>query len=227
MKPAYGLPWGSAAATREFDGPTCALVIGGDKRPHEAIAPSSAVTWVQAVVNLLRCAIRAIPCNEADARGCITRATALILSNGGGADGSTQDSAACRSRQTRLTRWQVGQVMEYIDNHLRIPIRMSALAAVAGLSTSYFFYAFRSTLGESPHRYVVRRRIQCAQSQMFSTTDPLATIALECGFADQAHLTRVFKQFTGITPAVWRRAHRAAPASLSMNGENEAHELPA
>ncbi|MGA7538412.1 MAG: AraC family transcriptional regulator [Steroidobacteraceae bacterium] len=117
--------------------------------------------------------------------------------------------------------------MEYIDSHLRIAIRMSALAAVAGLSTSYFFYAFRSTLGESPHRYVVKRRIQCAQSQMLSTTDPLAAIALECGFADQAHLTRVFKQLAGVTPGVWRRAHRAAPASLSMSGENEAHELRA
>lgn len=226
MNPAYGLPWGSAAATREIDGPWCALAIGDDKRPHEVIAPSSAVTWVQAVVSLLRCASRAIPCNEADARGCITRATALILSNGG-ADGFTQDSTACRSGQTRLTRWQAGQVMEYIDSHLRITIRMSALAAVAGLSTSYFFYAFRSTLGESPHRYVVRRRIQRAQSRILATTDPLAAIALECGFADQAHLTRVFKQFAGVTPAVWRRAHRAAPASLSMSGENEAHELPA
>jgi AraC family transcriptional regulator len=196
--------------TPDNDGSPSAFAIGNGGWPNEVIAPSSAVTWVQAVVDLLKCAGRAIPWNEAQARSCITRATALVLSNGGEAGRVPQDSTACRSPESRLTRWQVGQVMQHIDSHLRTTIRMSALAAVTGLSTSYFFYAFRSTLGESPYRYVVKRRIQYAQSQMLSTDDPLAAIALECGFSDQAHLTRSFKQLVGITPAVWRRAHRAA-----------------
>jgi AraC family transcriptional regulator len=190
---------------------------------HEAIAPSSTVTWVQAVVSLLKSASRAIPWNEPQAHRCITRATALVLSNVGGVDGITQDSPACRSRQTRLTRWQVGQVMQYIDSNLQATIRASTLAAITGLSTSYFFYAFRSTLGESPYRYVVRRRIQSAQSQMLATDDPLATIALECGFSDQAHLTRSFKQLVGATPAAWRRASRAAPAFLPVSRASNAH----
>jgi AraC family transcriptional regulator len=184
----------------------------------DAIAPPAAELWVQAVVNLLRRASSAIPCNDAQARSCITRATALVLSNGGGGVGGfTPDSSTSRSRETRLARWQLDRVMQYIDSHLKVTIRMSVLAAMTGLSTSYFFYAFRSTLGESPYRYVVRRRIQYAQSRMLATDDPLAAIALDCGFSDQAHLTRSFKQLVGVTPGAWRRAHRAAPPSFSMS----------
>jgi len=183
----------------------------------DAIAPPGAEAWVQAVVNLLRRASRAIPCNDSQARSCINRATALLLSNGGGVAGITCDSPESPSHETRLTRWQLGRVMQYIDSHLRATIRMSVLAAMTGLSTSYFFYAFRSTLGESPYRYVVRRRIQYAQSRMLSSDDPLAAIALDSGFSDQAHLTRSFKQFVGITPGAWRRAHRAAPISFSVS----------
>jgi AraC family transcriptional regulator len=183
----------------------------------DAIAPPAAEAWVQAVVNLLRRASRAIPCHDDQARSCITRATALVLSNGGSVGGITPASQEFRPDETRLTRWQLGRVMQYIDSHLRVTIRMSVLAAMTGLSTSYFFYAFRSTLGESPYRYVVRRRIQYAQSRMLSTDEPLAAIALDSGFSDQAHLTRSFKQFVGITPGAWRRARRAAPAPLSIS----------
>jgi transcriptional regulator GlxA family with amidase domain len=57
----------------------------------------------------------------------------------------------------------------------------------------------------------MRRRMERAQGLMLTSNASLAHIALECGFADQAHLSRLFLQFTGESPASWRRA-RASEA---------------
>jgi AraC-like DNA-binding protein len=54
----------------------------------------------------------------------------------------------------------------------------------------------------------VRRRVECAGSLMLAGEAPLSEIALKCGFTDQAHLCKQFRQYTGETPAAWRRARR-------------------
>ena len=89
-------------------------------------------------------------------------------------------------------------------------MRNEELAAVARLSTSHFNVAFRNSVGESPHEYVVRRRVERAQGLMLSTDKSLSDIAAECGLADQPHLTRLFRRIVGESPAAWRRA-RANP----------------
>jgi transcriptional regulator GlxA family with amidase domain len=111
----------------------------------------------------------------------------------------------------RLIAWQIRRVREHIDASLASPLRNRDLAALVRLSEFHFNVAFRNSLGESPHRYVIRRRIARAQELMLSTTLPLCDIAGECGLADQAHLSRLFRQVVGETPASWRRDHQAAP----------------
>jgi AraC-like DNA-binding protein len=66
--------------------------------------------------------------------------------------------------------------------------------------------AFRESFGCPPHAYLMRRRMECAQGLMLTTNTPLGQIALECGLADQSHLSRLFHKFVGETPAAWRRA---------------------
>ncbi|WP_367571972.1 helix-turn-helix transcriptional regulator [Pseudorhizobium pelagicum] len=70
--------------------------------------------------------------------------------------------------------------------------------------------AFRVSFGTSPHDYICRRRIDQAKHLMITTETPLSEIALDCGFADQSHLSRVFRRLTGHTPAAWRRVMRLA-----------------
>jgi AraC-like DNA-binding protein len=65
---------------------------------------------------------------------------------------------------------------------------------------------------DSPHGYIIRRRVERAQGLMLSTARPLRDIAAECGLADQAHLTRLFRRIVGESPAAWRRA-RIEPIS--------------
>lgn len=102
-----------------------------------------------------------------------------------------------------------------IEAHLDKSIRNEDLAALVRLNTSHFGRAFRSSFGEPPHEYVIRRRVERAQGLMLSTDAPLSSIALECGLADQSHLTRLFRRVTGESPRAWRRARLGAPSECA------------
>lgn len=170
----------------------------------EPDSEARASSCMSAVMDLLRVANDALPNGERRVRELLAQASALIDSTGGGATDPRSLAERC-FRPGGFTRWQASRVDEYIDAHLCETIRMASLAAVTNLSTSHFFHAFRATFGESPYRYVVRRRIEAAKALMISSGRSLADIALDCGFADQPHMTRQFKQFVGATPAAWRR----------------------
>jgi AraC family transcriptional regulator len=90
------------------------------------------------------------------------------------------------------------------------------LARLVRLSVSHFARAFKYTFGYSPHAFLMRRRMERAQGLMLKSSVPLAQIALECGLSDQAHLSRLFLQFTGESPASWRRAR------VTGSGERDA-----
>jgi AraC-like DNA-binding protein len=66
--------------------------------------------------------------------------------------------------------------------------------------------------GETPHAYVIRRRMAQAKSMMLETDSPLGHIAVACGFSDQAHFSRRFRELAGIPPQRWRSARQGAPA---------------
>ncbi len=104
-----------------------------------------------------------------------------------------------------LAPWQVKKVKQYIDDRISHGIPLDELAQQVRLSTSYFSAAFKATFGVPPHNYVVSCRVEHAKQRMLSTNAPLCEIALDCGLADQSHLSRVFRRVTGTTPSAWRR----------------------
>ena len=75
-----------------------------------------------------------------------------------------------------------------------------------GLSQSYFSAAFKASTGVAPHQWQMKARIERVKARLLQPGASLAHVADATGFADQAHMTRVFKQFVGITPAAWVRA---------------------
>lgn len=99
---------------------------------------------------------------------------------------------------------QLARAIAFIDANLAQPIRLQDIAAAAGLSVFHFARMFRASTGHPPMRYVWRRRARCVIRRLKSTREPLAIIALECGFADQAHMTTVFRRETGHTPGACR-----------------------
>jgi len=108
----------------------------------------------------------------------------------------------------RMLPWQVRKVRDYIDSHIAGRVLVADLCALVQRSDAHFSRAFKRTFGESPHAFLVRRRVELAARYMLTTDAPLSDIALRCGFSDQAHLSKHFRQTAGQTPAVWRRAHR-------------------
>ncbi|HEY4385481.1 MAG TPA: AraC family transcriptional regulator [Ktedonobacteraceae bacterium] len=106
-----------------------------------------------------------------------------------------------------LTQQQVKRVTDFILAHLSQDLSLEALAQQAGFSSYYFARLFRQTMRESPHQFVLRQRIAMAQHLLKKTDMPLTHVALETGFANQSHLTQVFKRHLGLTPRAYRQDH--------------------
>jgi AraC family transcriptional regulator len=113
-----------------------------------------------------------------------------------------------------LAAWQILRVQAFIDSNLHRTIHIQNLSAVARRSPAHFSRKFKLAVGESPHAYVVRRRLERACHLMMSGTEPLSEIALAVGFSDQAHLCRLFRQTFGQSPASWRR-ERGVPHGVA------------
>jgi AraC family transcriptional regulator len=109
------------------------------------------------------------------------------------------------ARPGALAAWQIARVHAFIDENLHRTIRTKDLSAVAQRSTAHFSRSFKQALGESPHAYVVRRRLERACHLMITSSASLREIAQSVGFSDQAHLCRLFRQAFGQSPASWRR----------------------
>jgi AraC family transcriptional regulator len=113
-----------------------------------------------------------------------------------------------------LAAWQIHRVRAYIDSNLHRTIHIQDLSAVARRSPAHFSRKFKLALGESPHAYLVSRRLERACYLMMSSTASLSEIALNAGFSDQAHLCRLFRQAFGQSPASWRR-QRGIPDAVT------------
>jgi AraC-like DNA-binding protein len=98
---------------------------------------------------------------------------------------------------------KVERVAHYIDAHFADALPLQDLCEAANLSGSYLIRAFKKRYGVAPHEYQTNRRIQYAKARL-RTGAPIAEVALDTGFADQAHFQRVFKRMTAATPGQYR-----------------------
>ncbi|GGH44436.1 helix-turn-helix domain-containing protein [Frigidibacter albus] len=111
-----------------------------------------------------------------------------------------------------LTPHQLRSVTAHMRARLDRRVAIAELAAVVGLSESWFAHAFKHSTGQTPHRWQMQMRIARARALLEDRGLSLAAVADATGFADQAHLTRAFRSLTGTTPAAWRRNGPSRPA---------------
>jgi AraC-like DNA-binding protein len=104
-----------------------------------------------------------------------------------------------------LAPWQLRLARDTINTNLEGELSLKRIARECGLSISYFARAFTRSTGASPHRWLMRRRVDVAKNLMLTTDCSLVEIALRCGFSDQSHFSRVFAEATGKPPGRWRQ----------------------
>lgn len=114
--------------------------------------------------------------------------------------------ARARRAQGGLASWQERRVRDLIEANLSGDISLRALAAECGLSRSHFVRAFRASMGQAPHQWLLQRRIERAKTLLQGAGHTIADVALACGFADQSHFTRVFTRTVGNSPGAWCRS---------------------
>jgi AraC family transcriptional regulator len=105
----------------------------------------------------------------------------------------------------KLAKWQENRAKEYMRSNLAQSLSLEQIAQECGLSRAHFARNFKNTTGVPVHEWLQRLRIEQAKLLLVKRDQTLAQIALSCGFADQSHFTRVFRNVVGMAPGMWRR----------------------
>jgi AraC family transcriptional regulator len=166
------------------------------------------------IIELYKAVSSALDGERASARRYIERADLFLRSElSAPADGEIAILDDQRTKPIRggLAPWQIRRVKTHIEANLDATIRVKELAELVKFSSFHFCRAFRDSFGDSPHGYVMRRRVERAQGLMLTTNASLGQIAADCGLADQAHFNRLFRRFVGESPGMWRRARATEP----------------
>jgi len=107
----------------------------------------------------------------------------------------------------RRPRW-LAAVEDAIESAPASPPSIADLALIAGVHPTHLLRTFRRHHGVTISNYVRQRRIERARVQVANGDRPLSMIALDAGFSDQSHFTRVFRQAFGETPGQYARSLR-------------------
>src|SRR5438309_7458023 len=105
-----------------------------------------------------------------------------------------------------------------IDRSYAQPLDIPALARVASVSDAHYIRTFRATYGETPHRYLQRRRVERAMFLLRETERSVSEICLDVGFASLGTFSRTFREIVGEPPTTYRwraRDLRAVPACFA------------
>ncbi|WP_333825494.1 AraC family transcriptional regulator [Pinisolibacter sp.] len=123
-----------------------------------------------------------------------------------GLSGISRDLRAPSDERDDLAGLQA--VIEHVHAHLDEPLRIADLARLARLTAFRLDQRLRALFGLSAGQYLTRVRVEAALSLLRTTDRPIAAVALDCGYSDQAAFSRQFRKSVGLTPSQYRSRHR-------------------
>ena len=94
-----------------------------------------------------------------------------------------------------------------MDRSFAEPLNVRAVAAVACVSEGHFIRTFRATFGETPHRYLQRRRVERSMFLLRETDRSVTDVCLDVGFTSLGTFSRMFREIVGETPSAYRLGH--------------------
>ena len=111
---------------------------------------------------------------------------------------------------------KIERMAAYIERNCATPLTLDELARRAGMSPSSFSHHFRAIREVSPVEYLIRCRLRRAVS-MFASHNDISQIAAECGFAEQAYFSRLFRRRFGRSPSQFRQLPLAEQQRLLLD----------
>ncbi len=107
-----------------------------------------------------------------------------------------------------LTNRLMLRARDAMDRDYRSELDITALAEIACVSKAHFIRTFKATFGETPHRYLQRRRVERAMYLLRTTTDDITDICMNVGFSSLGTFSRTFTEIVGETPTRYRTRGR-------------------
>jgi transcriptional regulator GlxA family with amidase domain len=94
---------------------------------------------------------------------------------------------------------------DFIDSNFKEDIGLAEMADIATLSRYHFLRLFKTAFGETPHQYLIRKRLDAAQKLLLSTNLSITQVCFEVGFESLSSINRLFSQYVGQSPRGYRR----------------------
>ncbi len=115
------------------------------------------------------------------------------------------------SKATEDVNRRMLRARDVMDRAYAEPLDIGALARIAYVSQAHFIRTFRETFGETPHRYLQRRRVERAMFLLRSTDRSVNDICIETGFSSLGTFSRTFTEIVGETPSAYRERGPVQP----------------
>jgi AraC-like DNA-binding protein len=111
------------------------------------------------------------------------------------------------SRKVEDLNRRLLRARDAIDRAYAEPLDVPAIAAVAHISPAHFSRCFRDVFGETPHRYLQRRRVERSMFLLRETGRSVTDVCMAVGFSSLGTFSRTFREIVGESPSAYRRGH--------------------
>jgi AraC-like DNA-binding protein len=111
------------------------------------------------------------------------------------------------SRETEDFNRRLLRARDAMDRSFAEPLNVRTIAAVAHVSPSHFSRSFRAVFGETPHRYLQRRRVERSMFLLRETGRSVTDICFDVGFTSLGTFSRTFREIVGESPSDYRQGH--------------------